>query len=341
MSIITDTWRGIVQRRLWPLALLLLAALVAVPFVLSEDPPPPELPSPAANAAAEAAEISSTPIVAEAAAADREAIRRMVGDKVDPFKPDPAAKVKKAAAAEAAGGGGRQVTVTKSDGATTTSVGSTSDDVPSAGGFGGGGSVPSTGATSTPSTPSTPATPAPAEPKPAKPAYPLYSIKVRWGSSAATELETSRLERLKALPSHDAPAVIYLGVLEDERTAVFMVDASVDADGDGRCRPAKADCQTLELREGETAFFDVTDDEGNVTAQYQLDLVDIARGKTTSKAKAAKARASVAKGGKALLRKRLAQASSYDYDERAGLLEKLPVETVKAKLAKLAGALGL
>jgi hypothetical protein len=321
-----------VQRRLWPLALLLLAALVAVPVLLSKEPPPPELPSPAANAAAEAAEISSSPIVAEASAADREQIRRVVGAKVDPFKPAPAAKVKKAAADKAAGAG---VTVAKGAAVTTTTVGPASGGVPSAGGFGGGGSIPSPGVT-TPSTPATPPTPA----APRKPTYPLYSLAVRWGATDSTELTASRLERLKALPSNDAPVVIYLGVLEDEETAVFMVDASATPDGDGRCRPAKADCQTLHLREGETAFFDVADAEGNVTAQYQLDLVDIAKGRTANAKKAAQARAAVAKGGKALLRKRLAQASSYDYDQRAGLLEKLPVETVKGKLAKIAGAIG-
>ena len=169
----------------------------------------------------------------------------------------------------------------------------------------------------------------------------MYSLAVRWGSSDTADLAESRLERLKALPSNDEPVVIYLGVLEDEKTAVFMVDASATPDGDGRCRPAKADCQTLHLREGETAFFDVADAEGNVTAQYQLDLVDIAKGRTASRKKAAQARAAVAKGGKALLRKRLAQASSYDYDQREGLLEKLPVETVKGKLGKIAGAIGL
>ena len=47
MSILNDTWRFLVQRRLWPVAILLVAAAVAVPMLLSEEPapaPPPEVP---------------------------------------------------------------------------------------------------------------------------------------------------------------------------------------------------------------------------------------------------------------------------------------------------------
>ena len=35
MSVLNDTWRYLVQRKLWPLAVLLLAALVAVPMVMA------------------------------------------------------------------------------------------------------------------------------------------------------------------------------------------------------------------------------------------------------------------------------------------------------------------
>ena len=38
MSVLNDTWRFLVQRRLWPVAILLIAAAVAVPMLLSEEP---------------------------------------------------------------------------------------------------------------------------------------------------------------------------------------------------------------------------------------------------------------------------------------------------------------
>ena len=40
MSFLTDIWRQLKERRLWPVALLLVAAIVAVPLVLAKDPEP-------------------------------------------------------------------------------------------------------------------------------------------------------------------------------------------------------------------------------------------------------------------------------------------------------------
>ena len=51
--------------------------------------------------------------------------------------------------------------------------------------------------------------------------------------------------------------LIYLGVLEDKKTAVFLVDSGVVAQGDGTCRPSRTTCETIHIREGETEFFDV------------------------------------------------------------------------------------
>ena len=38
MSVIKDTWRFLVQRKLWPVAILLIAAAVAVPKLLAQEP---------------------------------------------------------------------------------------------------------------------------------------------------------------------------------------------------------------------------------------------------------------------------------------------------------------
>ncbi len=65
------------------------------------------------------------------------------------------------------------------------------------------------------------------------------------------------LKRLDPLPDAENPSIIYLGVLEDGKTAVFLLDADVTPQGDGKCRPTPTDCQRLYLREGETEFFDI------------------------------------------------------------------------------------
>ena len=88
--------------------------------------------------------------------------------------------------------------------------------------------------------------------------------------------------------------LIYLGVLEDEKTAVFMVDSGVVAQGDGTCKPSRTTCETIHIKEGETEFFDVAPEDsgdGHATAgtgaQYQLDVIKI-RKKSTTHAKQAK-----------------------------------------------------
>ena len=47
MSVVTSTWHQLVHRRLWPVAVVLLVALVAIPVVLARDPEAAEVPAPA------------------------------------------------------------------------------------------------------------------------------------------------------------------------------------------------------------------------------------------------------------------------------------------------------
>ena len=94
------------------------------------------------------------------------------------------------------------------------------------------------------------------------------------------------MKRLQPLPSADEPVLIYLGVLKDGKTAVFLLDHDVEAIGDGVCKPTAEACETIRLRAGETEFFDVRDADGQVVAQYQLDLVKIHKSTTTSAAEA-------------------------------------------------------
>ena len=112
---------------------------------------------------------------------------------------------------------------------------------------------------------------------------------MRFGTSEANPLPRKNVKRREALPSSDEPVLIYLGVLKDTRTAVFMIDAGVIAQGDGECAPSSTTCVTIHLKEGETEFFDVPADaaggtepiapadgmDATTTTQYQLDLIKI------------------------------------------------------------------
>jgi hypothetical protein len=167
-----------------------------------------------------------------------------------------------------------------------------------------------------------PSTRSDAAPEAAKPRHAAYSLTVRWGSSDSEELERMNVKRLRALPDPDEPVVIYLGLLRnDPKTAVFMVDAGATAVGDGRCQPDPANCETIELRQGETEFFDVEGESGRVQ-QYQLDLVKIHAKKSGDATSARTADAAKAKGGRRAVRSLAARSSLYRLDDATGLLER-------------------
>jgi hypothetical protein len=315
MSVLNDTWRFLVQRRLWPVAILLIAAAAAVPMLLSEQPAPPPATPQAALKADKQAVLATDPIVVPAADGDRAGRRRVLGSRKDPFKP--------------------QATPTPTPKPETASTEKPADI----------GAAPTTGDGGDASVGGSPApasgTPVVPEATPEKKTYELHELTVRFGASEGESLPRRDVRRLQALPSAEDPVLIYLGVLKDNKTAVFMLDSGVVAQGDGECKPSRAACETIHIREGETEFFDVGGEEGETGgAQYQLDVIKI-RKKTTTNARQAKAaKARVSTKGRRILRARIAGDGPlrYRYDQKSGQLEKLSKKAYKAVVAKAAKA---
>ena len=308
MSVINDTWRFLVGRRLWPVAILLVTLAVAVPMLLAKDPAPApaEAPTVAVKADKDAV-LAQDPIVTQASDGDRSGRRQVLGSRKDPFKP--------------------KVTPTptpKPEAAATTEPGSGSSTGASTGAT--GGETPSTGASPAPDT-TTPVVPK-------KKQYELYELSVRFGASTGRPPH-KRVKRLQALPSNSNAVLIYLGVLNDKKTAVFLLDSGVVAEGDGDCKPSRAQCETIQIREGETEFFDVPGG-----AQYELDVLKIHKSTTTDAKQAKKARAAVSPKGRMILRARVAGDGPlrYRYDAKTGRLQKLSKKAYKAVVAKAARA---
>jgi hypothetical protein len=308
MSVINDTWRFLVGRRLWPVAVLLVALAAAVPMLLAKDPAPApaEAPTVAVKADKDAV-LAEDPIVTQASDGDRSGRRQVLGSRKDPFKPKvtPTPTPKPEAAKTAEPGG------SDSTGASTGAA---------------GGETPSTGASPAPDT-TTPVVPK-------KKTYELYELSVRFGASTGRPPH-KRVKRLQALPSNSNAVLIYLGVLDDKKTAVFLLDSGVVAEGDGDCKPSRAQCETIQIREGETEFLDVPGG-----AQYELDVVKIHKSTTTDAKKAQKARAAVSPKGRQILRARVAGDGPlrYRYDAKTGRLQKLSKKAYKAVVAKAARA---
>ena len=122
---------------------------------------------------------------------------------------------------------------------------------------------------------------------PQKKTYPANSVIVRFGDAKSDSLERMLLPKFAPLGGEgdETPVLIYMGLTNDGKRAKFLVEASVEVDGDGVCKPHPSSCETVELAVGETEFLDVFDPEAEVAegedpepvAQYQLDLVDIKR----------------------------------------------------------------
>jgi hypothetical protein len=255
MNVLTTTWRQLVRHRLWPVALLLVAALAAVPVMLSRDPEPvPPAPAPAApSTTAKVSDTLATPVVDEATPEQRSRRRRVLGVRKDPFTPEVVKhpKKKKKAAKKS----------TKGTGSPTQSTAPSQSQSPS--------TAPSTPVVNTPVAPSKP-----------KKTYAKGTLVVRFGDATSDVLEKMHLPKLGALPKEQAgdetPLLVYTRLTDHGKKAVFLVDETLEPTGDGTCRPHPASCETIELGKGDTEFFDLVDPEtGDVTAQYELDVVDI------------------------------------------------------------------
>jgi hypothetical protein len=285
-SAVTNLWRQFVQRRLWPVAILLVAALAAVPLALAEDPAAPAPPPAPATTSDGADELAATPIVAPAETQLKR--RKVLGNAKNPF-----GVVDETASASASAGDSTDVTVQE-----------TGDGSQSGSGSGGNSGGSTTPVGTTPTTPTEPAAPAPAPKK-----YALHELTVRFGGADGVKRQS--VKRLQALPSAAEPLLIYMGVKDGK--AVFLVDHGVAPVGDGDCKPSPEDCQEIRLREGETEFLDVTDDAGTVTGQYQLDLIKIHKGSSASAsaAKTSSHRAAKSSAHRSELRSVAGRTSAY------------------------------
>jgi hypothetical protein len=260
MNVVTTTWRQLVRRRLWPVALLLVAALAAVPVLLAREPAVPAPPADPVPVVSEADDTIAEPVVAKVTAEDRDRRRRVLGVRKDPFEPAPPAKKAKKAEADKA----------KAD------EGSTEPKVSTGGATGGGSPSVSVGGGGTVT---------PVEPAPKKTYYEPGTIIVRFGPATQETLERFAVKKLGPVPDDEFPLLVYMGLTKDGKKAKFLVDAAIEADGDGTCKPHRSSCETIELSVGETEFLDVIDpeaeedatDEERILASFQLDLVDIKR----------------------------------------------------------------
>ena len=305
MSAIRGVLRDLVERRLWPIAVLLLVAAVAVPMYLGRASAN-DAALPTTTLQADAGKVSKAAVKVDDAAAtdDRPgAVRNPFKQLHVPKQPAaPAAPTTKTPAAD-------QSTGSSSGG----SGGSQPTPAPSGtGGSGDGGAKPAT---------------------PAADPLDIYHLSLRFGRADAQQLKTYHdVARLSPLPTADNPFFVYTGVLKDGKTAVFLLSSDATATGDGHCRPSSKSCQTIEVKEGDTEFFDLT--VNGEPVQYQLDVVKVFKKGASTAAAAAAAYERHSNAGADMLRRAhrvgssaFKGAATYRWLPDSGVLVRTPTQS--------------
>jgi hypothetical protein len=261
---VLDVWAELRDRRLWPVAAVLLIALVAVPVVLVK--PAEEAPSQAATPTPAAG--SGEPLAKQSVVKAFEAKPLVAISKLDqftakdPFKPIEQLKPLTASNVVAVTDNGSGAT---SGGASTPSGGSTPSD-------GNPTSTPGTGGGQGGTTP-----------KPTTPKKYTYVVDLTFRAGKDSQRYHS-FNRLGMLPSQASPLLVYLGVDGTASQAAFLVDSTLQASGEGECRPSATSCGVVYLRPGEKETFD--DGQGH---SYELVLDQIRKVLVVTKTARAKA----------------------------------------------------
>jgi hypothetical protein len=242
MNFVKNLYADLIEKRLWPVALGLLIALVAIPILVSKPAPEsgstaPTTADTALLGADSAALIAETkPVVSLGSDGGfRKHVERL--ERKDPFIQQ----------------GKKKVTTTSEN--ATVEAGGTTD----------------TGTTTVPTdAPGSTTTPPSSGQQPVK----LYewAASVKFGKIDQTKSET--VKPAEFMPSENNPVLLFLGADESGKHGLFLVSSEATSRGDGTCTPSESSCQIVKLAKGDVQFFEVALSADTVIT-YELELTDI------------------------------------------------------------------
>lgn len=251
---LTDLWHDLREKRLWPVAVVLALGLVAVPVMLAKP-----LTEPAVAPATPASQADkSLKGLAKVVLADDtgNGSKLNLFHSGDPFKP-PKGAIPKAANAGDSGNGPLSQGTSSSAGTAIADAGSGGSgsggvavQTPSSGGGGGG----TTGGTTKPKVKTTLYT---------------YVIDLTYKHNGHTR-KIKGMQKLEMLPDSSNPLLVFLGVDAKASNAVFLLDSSVQATGEGKCKPKPDQCSFLYLGAGSEEL--ITGEDGS-TYSIQIDEI--------------------------------------------------------------------
>ncbi len=316
MSVPRNMLKELLERKLWPIALVLVIALVAVPVLLTKKAPtdivtPPTGPLPySSGTTLPAISVQTSP-----------GSSNLAGKGRNPFTPQHVATTSTITTTI-------PTITTPTTGASTgtTSVGSGSSTST------GSGSSGTTTAATTPATSPSTTTPAPTtKPKPAPTgltATEAYHVSLALTGANGNLNTIDPLERLSILPGKQQPMLIDLGVLQGGHSVVFVVEPGTVVSGAGACTPGPIDCEIITLNPGQTEGISKQTSTGS-TPVALLSVNSISADQYPSAAAANKARKTASDTGRELLNQsRLSAISLFQYDPSVGAVVDLRNLTV-------------
>jgi hypothetical protein len=105
-----------------------------------------------------------------------------------------------------------------------------------------------------------------------------YQLDLRFGRPGR-EQRYPAVTRLSFLPSPSIPALLFMGVPVDEKSALFFVHPGLTHQGEGSCVPSKKNCNFLQLEIGEEHYLSAND------LEFRIELLDIKRVKLSEEKK--------------------------------------------------------
>jgi hypothetical protein len=326
MSVLSNMIKELRERKLWPIAILLIVALVAVPLLLSKKAPTNLVTQPSGGVP-----YSTGTALPAISVQTKSSVSKLAGRGRNPFTPQNGTTTTTTTTTAA----------TPATAVTVASAGASTGSTGSGGATGSTGSTGSTGASglgssSGPAVVGTPTTPsAPTKPtKPAKPAPTGLTDKQTYQVSLAITTKDGGLntidplQRLSVLPNPQQPLLVELGVLQGGKQVLFAVEPGAAVGGPGTCTPGPIDCEVLSLAPGQTEGVSQQTATGSTpVALFSVNSISAVDHPTVAAANAARHAASEA-GRQLMANTPLTTNSLFQYDPSVGAVVDLRNLTV-------------
>lgn len=295
------------EKRLWPVALALVVAIVAVPVALSKSSTGNPLPAgpqsvPPPSHAASLPAISEQPTPSQS---------RLSGPARNPFAQQGSSK------------SSATTTATTTTAATTGTTGATGASGSQSTATGGSSTTGGASPTSSTTAPAPTSITHSAQPKPAPTglsATESYDVTLAI-TNASGGLDTiDSVERLSVLPSDQIPMLVELGVLQGGQRVLFAVQPGTVVNGPGVCTPGPIDCEVLSLAQDQTEGMSRQTSAGVIQGPL-FAVTGITADKHSSTAAANQARRAEDPSGRRLLDgSSLTALPLFEYDPRLGVV---------------------